>query len=47
MFHGYDFDSTMLPIGSMNMLMHGVEGADIEYRDSLSEGPVATTTSTP
>ena len=38
MFHGYDFDSTMLRIGSMNMLMHGVEGADIEYRDSLSEG---------
>ena len=38
MFHGWDFDSTMLRIGSMNMLMHGVEGADIHYRDSLSEG---------
>jgi type I restriction enzyme M protein len=38
MFHGHDFDSTMLRIGSMNMLMQGVEGADIEYRDSLSEG---------
>jgi type I restriction enzyme M protein len=25
MFHGYDFDSTMLRIGSMNMLLHGVE----------------------
>ncbi|WP_417374448.1 type I restriction-modification system subunit M, partial [Glutamicibacter protophormiae] len=25
MFHGYDFDSTMLRIGSMNMLMHGIE----------------------
>lgn len=37
MFHGYDFDATMLRIGSMNMLMHGVESADIEYRDSLSE----------
>jgi hypothetical protein len=24
-FHGYDFDSTMLRIGSMNMLLHGVE----------------------
>ena len=37
MFHGYDFDSTMLRIGSMNMLMHGVEAPDIRYRDSLSE----------
>jgi type I restriction enzyme M protein len=37
MFHGYDFDSTMLRIGSMNMLLHGVEGPDISYRDSLSE----------
>ena len=38
MFHGYDFDSTMLRIGSMNMLLHGVEGPDVRYRDSLSEG---------
>ncbi len=38
MFHGYDFDSTMLRIASMNMLMHGIEGPDIRYRDSLSEG---------
>ena len=37
MFHGYDFDSTMLRIGSMNMLLHGVEHPDICYRDSLSE----------
>ncbi|KNX38268.1 DNA methyltransferase [Luteipulveratus halotolerans] len=37
MFHGYDFDSTMLRIGSMNMLQHGVERPDIRYRDSLSE----------
>lgn len=37
MFHGYDFDRTMLRIGSMNMLMHGVEKPDIRYRDSLSE----------
>lgn len=36
-FHGYDFDSTMLRIGSMNMLLHGVENPDIRYRDSLSE----------
>ncbi|MGO1463988.1 MAG: type I restriction-modification system subunit M [Candidatus Corynebacterium faecigallinarum] len=38
MFHGYDFDSTMLRIGSMNMLMHGIEDPDIRYRDSLSQG---------
>ncbi|UTT59088.1 type I restriction-modification system subunit M [Cellulosimicrobium cellulans] len=37
MFHGYDFDRTMLRIGSMNMLMHGVERPDIRYRDSLSQ----------
>ncbi|MGN6507412.1 MAG: type I restriction-modification system subunit M [Tepidisphaeraceae bacterium] len=36
-FHGYDFDSTMLRIGSMNMLLHGVENPDIRYRDSLSQ----------
>ncbi|WP_432509800.1 type I restriction-modification system subunit M [Kineococcus sp. SYSU DK001] len=38
MFHGYDFDSTMLRIGSMNMLLHGIEAPDVRYRDSLSEG---------
>ena len=36
-FHGYDFDTTMLRIGSMNMLLHGVESPDIRYRDSLAE----------
>jgi type I restriction enzyme M protein len=38
MFHGFDFDSTMLRIGSMNMLLHGIEAPDIRYRDSLSDG---------
>lgn len=37
-FHGYDFDNTMLRIGSMNMLLHGVESPDIRYRDSLAQG---------
>ena len=37
MFHGFDFDATMLRIGSMNMLLHGVENPDIRYRDSLAE----------
>ena len=36
-FHGYDFDTTMLRIGSMNLLLHGVETPDIRYKDSLSE----------
>lgn len=36
-FHGFDFDSTMLRVGSMNMLLHGVENPAIEKRDSLSE----------
>jgi len=37
LFHGFDFDSTMLRIGSMNMLLHGVEAPDVRYKDSLSE----------
>jgi type I restriction-modification system DNA methylase subunit len=37
MFNGFDFDSTMLRIGSMNMQLHGVESANLRYRDSLSE----------
>jgi type I restriction enzyme M protein len=36
-FHGFDFDNTMLRIGSMNMLLHGVENPDIRYRDSLGQ----------
>lgn len=37
MFHGFDFDPTMLRIGSMNMIMHGVENPAIVARDSLAE----------
>lgn len=37
MFHGYDMDRTMLRIGAMNMMTHGIENPKIEYRDSLSE----------
>lgn len=37
MFHGFDFDSTMLRIGSMNMLLHGVENPGIVNRDALAE----------
>ncbi|MBG0764616.1 MAG: SAM-dependent DNA methyltransferase, partial [Tissierellales bacterium] len=37
MFFGNDMDRTMLRIGAMNMMLHGVEKPNIEYRDSLSE----------
>jgi type I restriction enzyme M protein len=37
LFHGFDFDPTMLRIGAMNMTLHGVEDADVTYRDSLAE----------
>ena len=37
MFNGFDFDNTMLRIGSMNMLLHGVENPDIRYQDSLAQ----------
>ena len=37
MFHGFDMDRTMLRIGAMNMMTHGVESPFIEYRDSLSD----------
>ena len=36
-FHGYDMDRTMLRIGAMNMMTHGVDNPFIEYRDSLSD----------
>lgn len=37
MFTGYDMDRTMLRIGAMNMMTHGVEDPSIQYRDSLSD----------
>ena len=37
MFHGFDMDRTMLRIGAMNMMTHGVDNPFIEYRDSISE----------
>jgi type I restriction enzyme M protein len=37
MFHGFDFDNTMLRIGSMNMMLHGVEDPDVIYKDSLAD----------
>lgn len=37
LFHGFDFDATMLRIGAMNMTLHGVDHADVSYRDSLAQ----------
>ena len=36
MFSGYDTDQSMLRIGAMNMMLHGVEEPNIKYQDSLS-----------
>ena len=36
MFSGYDTDQSMLRIGAMNMMLHGVEDPNITYQDSLS-----------
>ena len=35
MFHGYDFDSTMLRIAAMNLLLHGIDSPKISYQDTL------------
>lgn len=37
MFFGFDMDRTMLRIGAMNMMTHGIDNPFIEYRDSLSD----------
>lgn len=40
MFTGFDFDTSMLRIGAMNMMLHGIEHPRVEYRDSLSDAGV-------
>jgi type I restriction-modification system DNA methylase subunit len=45
MFHEFDFDATMLRIGSMNLMLHGIENLKIEARDSLSEDHAGVTES--
>jgi len=37
LFTGFDFDASMLRIGVMNLLLHGVENPKVDYRDSLSD----------
>lgn len=36
MFHGFDFDVTMLRIAAMNLMLHGIESPGIHYQDTLS-----------
>jgi len=36
LFSGFDTDQSMLRIGAMNMMLHGVEAPNIKYMDSLS-----------
>lgn len=36
-FFGFDFDYTMLRIGVMNMMLHGIDEPNIEYADALSK----------
>ncbi len=36
MFHGFDTDTTMLRIGAMNLMLHGVDAPDVKWQDSLS-----------
>lgn len=36
--HGFDFDQTMVRLGLMNLMMHGIDDPDIDYADTLSKG---------
>lgn len=35
--HGYDIDATMVRLGLMNLMMHGVNEPNIDYKDTLSK----------
>ena len=37
MFTGFDFDPHMLRIGAMNLMLHGIENPQVDYRDSLAD----------
>lgn len=37
MFWGFDFDTTMLRVSSMNMMLHGVNGSNVLYQDTLNK----------
>ncbi len=35
--YGYDIDSTMVRLGLMNLMMHGIDEPKIDYKDTLSK----------
>jgi len=35
--HGYDIDNTMVRLGLMNLMMHGIDEPEIDYKDTLSK----------
>jgi type I restriction enzyme M protein len=35
--YGYDIDSTMVRLGLMNLMMHGIDEPQIDYKDTLSK----------
>ena len=37
MFYGFDIDTTMLRISAMNLMQHGIENPNIEYKNSIGE----------
>ena len=39
LFTGFDFDSTMLRIGAMNMMLHGIDDPNIKHQDTLGNSP--------
>jgi type I restriction enzyme M protein len=36
--YGYDIDSTMIRLGMMNLMMHGIDEPLLDYKDTLSKG---------
>ena len=42
MFYGFDMDRTMLRISAMNLMQHGIDNPNIEYKDSLSTDNIDT-----
>lgn len=36
-FYGFDIDTTMVRLGLMNLMMHGIDSPHIDYKDTLSK----------
>jgi len=36
-FYGFDIDTTMVRLGLMNLMMHGIDNPHIDYKDTLSK----------